>query len=163
MKIIEGLKKIKHYDRKIEKSKARITANCSILINSDNPPSQDVISNMSKEVNAHMKRISDWTEEKLTIRHALHKINMEHKVTVRGKEFTLDELLLARSMSIPTNIEVLKCLRRKEKGYSSPPNVETLILYDPNQRDKAIDDLEYFQEEIDNALDQANITVDLPL
>jgi hypothetical protein len=149
--IIQGLKRIKHLNRKIETTKERIRRWCSYM--SDEVPVYDNIS-------ALIQSASDMQTEIANIRHAMHVVNAITKVTFQNKETTLDELLLEATVTIPAKLELFNSLRRKEKnpGYRQiEPGVSVVMQYDPADRDKAIDALTERLDDINAFLDMMNI------
>jgi len=159
--IMQALKKIKHIDRKIEKTRERIQKWCSYIDPLEAPPQYDT--------NKLLQSVGDLLAEKARLRHALHMTNALHKVEYKKVKVTIDELLITRTITIPAMIDALKLQRRKEKPYNlkDDPSWEeaqrpkVVMQYDPNGRDKAIDSLENDLMEIDTLLDEVNITTDI--
>lgn len=161
MKIIEALKKIKHLDRKIEKTSDRISKWCSYIDDKEKPTAP--VYN-EEDIRRMLQQIEDWTKEKAHLRHRLHKTNLHTTFGLWNKVYTLDELLGLKEIVIPRLIETQKLMRRKEKGrwYAGDnKNAVTINQFDPKQRDKAIDSLENQKEEIDAVVDRLSIEVDV--
>lgn len=154
--ILQALKKIKHLDRKIEKTRERIQKWCSYIDPLDGPPQYDT--------NKLLQSVNDLLAEKARLRHALHMTNALHYVEYKGTKTTIDELLIAATITIPAMIDTLKLQRRKEKDrYLQGEKCEQKVVlqYDPSGRDKTIDKLENDLMEIDSLLDETNITTDV--
>lgn len=154
MKVLEGLKKIKHLDRKIEKNRSRIRAWCSHLDNVE--PQYDL--------EKLLQSTSDMILKRDHIRHMLHSTNINTTVEWRTKTYTVDELIMLRTVTLPAQISTLKLLRRHEKDryeVNDFPEARVVTHFDPKIRDKEIDKHELHLEELDTLLDQLNITTDL--
>lgn len=154
--ILQALKKIKHLDRKIEKTRERIQKWCSYIAPLEAPPQYDT--------NKLMQSLNDMLAHKARLRHALHMTNALHVVEYKKTKCTIDELLIAVTVTIPAMIDALKLQRRKEKSrYAQEAGVEQKVVtqYDPGSRDKTIDKLENDLMEIDTLLDETNITTDV--
>ena len=162
MKIIEALKKIKHLDRKIDKTTTRITAWASYLedktaTEEENKPQYD-----AQDIAGMIQQISDWVREKAKLRHRLHKTNLQTTAEFNGKAHTIDELLGLKEMIIPQQIKTLQLLRRKEKPtYGDTKHLRAVLQYDPKKRDEIIEKLEHGLEELDALLDHITIEVDI--
>jgi len=154
MKIIQALKKIKQLSRKIETTKERISTWCSYQ--SDEEPLYTDIQGMKQSV-------FDMQAEIAKIRHAIHVLNATTKVNFKGKETTLDELLLEATVTIPSKLALLSSLRRKEKNryIQNQADVKIILQYDPLERDKEVDKLIELTAEINDFIDVCNITLEL--
>jgi len=154
--ILQGLKKIKHLDRKIKKTQERIGKWASYIDPLEAPPQYDI--------KPLIQSINDMLEERARIRHALHVTNAIRVVEFEGKSLTVDELLIRLTVTIPTKIATLKQLRRKEKPYhlkDEKQEHKVVLQYDPGQRDREIDALENEMDDINTLLDEFNISVDV--
>jgi len=134
MTILEVLKKIKHVDRKIEKSKERLSRWCSYY-DIDLEPDQAPLYNTEKL----LQSLNDLIAMRGSYRHALHKANIDNKIEYKNKTFSIDELLVLRTHTLP---EKKKCLK---------------LLIDPLKRDKSIDEIENEMADLDRILDEINI------
>lgn len=165
MKILAALKRIKHLDRKIQKTRERISTWCSYIVETDgkSEPQPPVYS--AEDIRRMQQQIGDWATEKARIRHALHRTNMETVLEFDGGEGTVDELLLLQNVVLPERISTLKVLRRKEKGrgFGRHETIKSWVemQYDPRERDKELEKLEKLQEELDELLDSNNIETDV--
>ncbi len=154
--ILQALKKIKHLDRKIEKTRERIQKWCSYIDPLDGAPQYDT--------NKLLQSLNDMLANKARLRHALHMTNALHVVEYKGSKGTIDELLISTTVTIPAMIDALKLQRRKEKDrylQDEKHEQKVVLQYDPSGRDKAIDKLENDLMEIDSLLDETNITTDI--
>ena len=162
MKILAALKHIKHLDRKIEKTLKRINTWCSVIIDNEKDP--DPVYDKA-DLQKMQQKVRDWSSEKVRIRHALHLTNIRTKVTYNGKERSIDELLLIQNVLFPAELKGLKALHRREKGgYRSSSDSKdswVLLQYDPKERDKAVEEIEYQLEKLDEILDTLNIETDV--
>lgn len=161
MKIIEALKKIKHLDRKIEKTSERISTWCSYINDKENP--EHPVYN-EEDIRRMLQQIDDWVNEKAILRHRLHRTNVETTVKFWNKTYTVDELLGLKEIVIPQQINARKLLRRKEKGRffgGEHKNGVVVNQFDPKQRDQALDSLEHQREELDAFVDQLSIEIDV--
>jgi len=154
MTILQGLKKIKHLDRKIEKSRERISRWCSYL--SDEEPMYN-----ADGVRKLLQSTMDLITERNIIRHAIHKTNILVQADFQGKKVTVDELIIMTTLTIPAEIATLKLLRRKEKQYHHNKEAKVVLQYDPHERDKEIDKLEDTLDTLNVLLDNINITTEL--
>jgi hypothetical protein len=161
MKILAALKKIKHLDRKIEKTLKRIERWCSIIVDNEKDPAP--VYN-TEDVRKMHQQVTDWAIEKIRIRAALHLTNVRIVVDFRGKEHSIDELLLEQNIIIPTQLKALTSMRRKEKGgYRSSDSKDSWVImqFDPKERDVEIEKLEHLKEQLDELLDNLNIETDV--
>lgn len=153
--ILQGLKKIKHLDRKVKKLQERIAKWGSYIDPMEAPPQY--------EVRPLIQAVNDMLAERARIRHALHATNALHQIEYKGKKITIDDLLIMVTVTIPTKIATLKLLKRKEKPYNMKEEKEQKVVlqYDPADRDRQIDALENELDEINGVLDEINITIDV--
>jgi len=162
MKILAALKKIKHLDRKIEKTLKRIENWCSIIVDNEKDPAP--VYN-AEDVRKMRQRVIDWSTEKVRIRAALHLTNVRTVVDFEGKEHSIDELLLEQNVIIPAQLKAWSAMRRKEKGsgYRSTDSKDSWVVmqFDPKERDMEIEKLEYLKERLDELLDNLNIETDV--
>lgn len=165
MKILSALKKIKHIDRKIEKNMARIEKWSSYFTRDDVPEAASAPAYSAEDIRRMIQQVNDWSVEKMRIRAALHRTNVETRVDWHGQNCSIDELLLIRTMVLPKQVEVMKKLRRKEKGSSwnrTADKEEYVVLqYDPKDRDRELDSLDEKMREIDAILDEVNIETEV--
>ena len=154
MTILQGLKKIKHLDRKIGKNRNRIARWCSHF--SDEQPMYD-----NEGIRKLIQATDDLVHERNRIRHRLHETNILTTVELNGNVMTMDELIILRTLVVPEKLETLKTLRRKEKSHYQDKGITVLMHYDPAERDKAVDRLENALDEFDEILDDMNIKTDL--
>ena len=165
MKILAALKKIKHLDRKIEKTMKRIGKWSSYVIEHKDDP--DPTYNEADIKKMH-QQISDWLVQKAGIRHALHITNIETKCEWRGnKEVSIDELLLIQNVILPQKMAAQKAMRRAEKGggylsrHELNKDAYVVLQYDPKKRDIIIGSLENEKDLLDELLDNLNIETDV--
>ena len=161
MKILTALKKIKHLDRKIGKTQKRIADWCSFVVENDKDPGPDY---NADDISKMMQQVADWAGEKVRIRKCLHRTNVEVEVEWDGQKRSIDELLLIQNITLPTMIFSLRHLRRKEKNSSfghKDKDAYVVLQYDPRERDRAIEKLEYKKDELDALLDNLNIETDV--
>jgi hypothetical protein len=152
--IFQNLKRIKHLTRKIKKNSERLKKWCSHF---DNEETQYDTEKLIQSVN-------DMITERGKLRHELHKTNVEIEVLFQGRLISVDELIILVSLTIPAKIETLKLLRRRERSYNqSEDKFKVIMNYDPIERDKKIDALEYTLEEANDVLDNLNITTEITL
>jgi len=158
MKILAALKKIKHLDRKIEKTLLRIDRWSSYIVDNEEDPGPvyDI-----EDIAVMQQKIADWAAQKVRIRVALHLTNVRVKVVWEKKEYSIDELLLVQNVFMPAKMRGLKTLNRKEKGYNAPKESRVVLQYDPKQRDLDIERIEYQKESLDELLDNLNIETDV--
>jgi len=169
MTILEVLKKVKHIDRKIAKNKERVKKWCSYF-NIDVGEvgvAQTSLPEPPYDTQKLLQTLNDQIKYRAELRHALHKANIENTTTYKGKEMTIDELLVLRTKTLPEMVECLKLMRRKEKGYQIlshlPEDVckQVFVInqFDSTTRDKNMDDIEDEIADIDTILDEINITL----
>jgi hypothetical protein len=165
VKILAALKRIKHLDRKIEKTRARIGAWCSYIVEAKEGDAPPDIPYSAEDLRRMRQQITDWTFEKARIRHALHVTNMETKLPYNGQELSIDELLILQKVVLPEQLKVLQSLRRKEKrgGFGQHDSIKSWVelQYDPKERDLEIEKVEYEIEKLDELLDSANIETEV--
>jgi hypothetical protein len=162
MKIIEALKKIKHLDRKVEKAQGRVKQWCTYTVRTDKPQEgQEPLYN-AEDVRRMIQAITDWKVEKARLRHQLHITNLQTEVEFRGKVWNVDQLLLHQALVLPAMLETQKLLSRQNRGFGYHDKVtETVMQYDPKEREKRVDALEYEAEELNALLDQISIGTDV--
>jgi len=160
MKIIEALKKIKHLTRKIEKTEERIRKYASFVMHENDLPVYS-----KTDIGKFHQQIADWCNEIARIRHAIHVTNAKVTVVYNLQTLTIDELLLLRSVVIPTRIKALQNMTRARKEIMDRQNPQIIVVmqYDPKEKDKQIDYLEEQMTIIDDILDNANLTVDIEI
>ena len=153
--ILQTLKKIKHLDRKIEKNQKRISKCASYVSPEEEKPLYDPLK--------LVQSVKDMIVEVCKLKHNLHYTNATTVVKYKDKDITIDSLLLARTIVIPKFIETQKLLKKKsitsrygDNQYEKGSKV--IKLYDPREKDKAIDKLEDELADIDGLLDEINIT-----
>lgn len=149
MTILQVLKKIKHLDRKIKKTSERVQKWCSHYNNEE--PQYDTAK--------LLQSANDMLEEKARLRHLLHLANVRNTVEFNGKEHSIDELIILLTLTIPAKINLLKLMRRREKGYNTDKELQVVMHYDPAERDKKVDALENMLDKAEEILDNLNITV----
>jgi hypothetical protein len=154
MTILQALKKIKHLDRKIEKNNKRIARWCSYMDDEDPMYDADGVKKLRQSV-------EDTIRERNRLRHSIHKTNILTKVEWQHKEFTIDELLILRTLTLPAMLHSVTQMRRKEKSYNHDKDVKAVMQYDPAERDKTIDSIEDTMDGLDAFLDSVNITTEL--
>jgi len=162
MKILAALKKIKHLDRKIEKTLKRIESWCSIIVDNEKDPAP--VYN-AEDIRKMRQQVIDWAIEKTRIRVALHLTNVRTLMEFDGKEQSIDELLLEQNVVIPAKLKAWTVMRRKEKGsgYRSTDSKDSWVImqFDPKERDMEVEKLEHFKERLDELLDNLNIETDV--
>lgn len=160
MKIIEALKKIKHLDRKIAKTIERIGKWCAYIEDKRNtePPLYN-----KEDIGKMQQQIADWTSEKLRLRARLHETNVVRTAEFRGKNYSIDHLLLIQAVALPTEKKVLERMTRQHLHLSPAEREHCHIVmqYDPKGRDKDIDSVENEMEELNTLLDKLTMEIDL--
>ena len=166
LSILQTLKKIKHLDRKIEKAGARLARWCSYF-------NVDVEEGESPPYKREtlLQQLSDWRDLRAALIHGLHKANLLNTVKYKGKELTIDELLILRTKTLPDTKKTLGSMRRKEKNYNNlrylgeeeRKEVKVITQFNPAERDKAIDQIEDDMAFIDQILDELNISVQVDI
>lgn len=151
MTILQVLKKIKHLDRKVEKNSKRIQKWCSHF---NNEETQYDVAKLIQSAN-------DMLEEKARWRHLLHKTNIQTIIEFQGKNVSIDELIILLTLTLPTKINILRLLRRQEKGYNMDKDIKVVMNYDPADRDKKIDALENVMDKAEEVLDNLNIATEV--
>ena len=160
MKIISALKRIKHLDRKIEKTSTNYVKWSSFLLpagensNTYNPYSIYDLKKMKQQ-------IRDWTIEKVKIRKALHLTNINTLVTYKGKEYSIDHLLLVKCILIPNQLKLLKSLRRAEKQHYDNKEDRVITLFSYKERDMEVDALEIELSKLDEIIDNLSLSANV--
>jgi hypothetical protein len=108
-----------------------------------------------------MQSCQDLVTEIAKIRHALHRTNIMKTVDFDGRTYTIDELIGMRTTVIPNRIVLWKSLRRREKSYNDPKEVNVVTHFDHKTRDMEIDKLEDMLDDVDAILDHVNIETEL--
>jgi len=163
MRIIEGLKAIKHLDRKIEKNLKRISEWCSYEVDESNPESP--LYN-AEDIVRMKQQIMDWSIEKAKLRHLLHKTNIKTIVEFDGKSYNIDQLLLLSTMVIPTRLNMLKQLTRRSISRKSiytgdDKKIKVIMQYDPKEREKDIDALDNLSVKVSALLDSLTLNTEM--
>jgi len=167
MNILSALKKIKHLDRKIEKTLKRIQAWSSYILEDAIRPEVEWDKPLydDGDIRAMMQSVDDMTNEKARIRHLLHKTNMNITVEFEGKERTIDELLILQNIILPGKIAALSHLNRKEKGHSYnreyDKDARVIMQYDPKIKVANIDKIENRAEMLNEFLDEVSINTEV--
>jgi len=165
MKIIEALKAIKHLDRKIEKNLERIAAWCSYELDESNP--EPPLYN-TEDITKMRQQVSDWLIEKAKLRHLLHKTNIKTIVEFDGKTFNIDQLLIIKTMVLPSRLDMLKRLTRRNASsrrgsfaLTEDKKVKIIMQYDPKEREKEIDSIDNMSVKISALLDTLTLNTEL--
>jgi len=164
MKIIEALKAIKHLDRKIEKNLERIAAWCSYELDESNP--EPPLYN-AEDIAKMRQQITDWLYEKAKLRHLLHKTNIKTIVEFDGKTFNIDQLLIIKTMVLPSRLDMLKRLTRRNASSrrgvftDTEKKVKIVMQYDPKEREKEIDSIDNMSVKISALLDTLTLNTEL--
>ena len=151
MTVLQALKKIKHLTRKLEKNRQRMVRWASHLETEE--PMYDW-----KKL---MQSCQDITKEIARLRHALHQTNISKTVDFDGRVYTIDELIGLRTTVLPQLIVLWKSLRRREKNYHDPKEVNVVTHFDFRERDTEIDKLEDQLDDVDAILDHVNIETEI--
>lgn len=160
MKIIEALKQIKHLDRKIKKTSERIVKWSSYLVNSTYSEADNTPQYSAQDLKIMHQQIGDWVLKKAELRNSIHRTNIETKVQYKGKEFTIDELIILRTEVLPVLKNVEQLYSRKDVPYGAK-DTKVIVQYDFKERDKRIDSIENDQEELGNFLDKLTLETDI--
>ena len=151
MTVLQALKKIKHLSRKLEKNRQRMVRWASHL------ETEEPLYDWSKL----MQSCQDLVKEIAKLRHSLHLTNISKTVDWDGRAYTIDELIGMRTTVLPQRIVLWKSLRRREKNYHDPKEVNVITHFDYKQRDMEIDKLEDQLDEVDAILDHVNIETEV--
>lgn len=162
MTILEVLKRIKHVDRKITKNKVRLARWCSYFDNELAPGEEPLY-----DSNKLLQSISDLLDVRAQYRHALHKANIDNQIAYKNKALTIDQILILRTHTLPATKECLMLQKRKEKNWSElrylseeeRKDVRVVTQFDPLARDKRIDEIDNEMAQLDQILDEVNITM----
>ncbi|MFC7441987.1 hypothetical protein [Laceyella putida] len=127
-----------------------------------------------KEVQAKIQAYHDLAQRFFTIKSAIDRTNLETKITVAGKTFSLHEALLYKNHLIAMNKSLVEAcnlaIRRAEseverynskKERDSVDNADLLYLF-PRQEVEKVNQFNIeFMEQVDAALQIANATTQL--
>lgn len=160
MKIIAALKRIKHLDRKVEKTKERIKKWSSFVNDSTDPIDPQF---GTTDIRKMRQQIHDWMVEKARLRHRIHATNLQTTAVFKGTTYTLDELLCLQSIVMPADKAAWEIHNRKSKPYTGGPNpaVTVVIQYDPKEKTKQIDAIDDTMLELNELLDNMTMETDI--
>lgn len=167
MKIIEGLKKIKDLQRKLDDLKEKIQKHSAYLSN-ETP----VYPEQAKQVAEWAQACKDIIAEMLKIRYAIQKTNLETLVTIEinGEqvEHSIAEWIHRRRDLAALDMSVLKGLTDRglregvlAQSTGAPLKITIVRCYDPAQRDKMLEVYASEPSLVDARLEIVNAVTDL--
>lgn len=155
MKILDGLKKIKLLQKKVDKNVQRIADNCCSF------EGEDPVHDIRVMIQSH----SDLVLEINDIRAKIQRTNSSTKIDEdKYKNHTIASLITYRQVVLPQKIEILKSLskaRKENEGRYDQQKRKVVLHYNPKNRDLSIDEYEDDLTEIDSILDKYNMATDL--
>ncbi|MBD3406146.1 MAG: hypothetical protein GF411_08480 [Candidatus Lokiarchaeota archaeon] len=166
MKIIEGLKKLKVLEKRINKNCEDITKYASVL--STEKPAFETEAKQKEEVKKLVQSSEDLANEYLKLKGQIEKTNLQVSATIKGRTHSLSEFLvikrkLARIMQrVYTALDTSAAENRSHTMRFAPDQKVNIIqLYDEAERNDKLREWQELYEEIDSRLEVINATEDL--
>ena len=167
MKIIEGLKKLKYLEKKLDDLKEKIRRFCCDM-DYETPAYPD----QKEQIESWIQSYKDVLKEISNISYRLHKTNIETKVKIEldGKivEKSIAEWILRRRklITMETNLYTLLTDRGLKEGPVQFPsgnilNAKIRRYYDIKEKDRKLTSLSNEPFEIDSKLEIVNAITDL--
>ncbi|TCS96808.1 hypothetical protein [Hazenella coriacea] len=180
MLIQQGLSELKLIKKRMAKIKEELSTYSAWSSKKKHPwgikgaNQEYTVKQAEKEVQAKIQAYHDLSQRFFLIKSAIDRTNLETKVTVAGKTFTLHEALLYKNHLIEMNKNLVDAcdvaIRRAEmeverynnkKDRDSVDNADLLYLF-PRQEIEKVNQFNIeFMEQVDAALQIANATTSL--
>ena len=166
MKIIEGMKRLRVIEKRMESQKSAITEYASKL--STEMPRFRTIEEQKKEVAALVQSNNDLCSEYLRIKRSIEYTNLKVPVEILGKEYKISELLVIKRKLANMMIGTYRALnttgaqvrlKSAPKFDDETPKVES--LYDERTKLDNIRKWQDLNDAIDSRLEVINATTDL--
>lgn len=166
MKIIEGMKKLRLLEKKIEQNCERIRTYASAC-STDKLP-YDTEDRQRKEVQSLIQSSKDMMEEYLRLKAAIDHTNLTVTVSLQGEERTIHEWLWIKrklgNMMHRTYSSLTEDIGRS-RVHDAPTigdeRPQVIRLYDEEDKVKALDKWQSIVHEIDPRLEVINATTEI--
>lgn len=167
MKIIEGLKKLRILEKRMQSNNMDIQKYSAIV--STEKPNFNTEDEQRKEVMSRIQANLDLVHEHLTLKKRLEKTNLETQVTIQGKTYTISELLVLRRGLGKHVIQTYTSLNesgatmrlRNAVKIDGQPAPHVVRMYDERTKNEQLRAWSDFFDEIDSKLEVVNATEDL--
>jgi len=167
MKIIEGLKKLKVIEKRMEKNRNQITQYASMV--SIERPIFNTEENQRKEVASLIQANNDLLKEYLDLKGKIEKTNFTFKVEMGGVMYTISDLLVIKRKLAKVMMQTYEALNNSA-GQSRIRNVsigagerspQVVLFYDEKAKLAGLDVWQDLYNNIDSRLEVINATTDL--
>ena len=166
MKIIEGMKRLRVIEKRMESQERAITEYSSKL--STEMPRFRTKEDQAKEVASLIQSNNDLCAEYLKTKRSIEYTNLKVTVELQGKSYCISDLLVIKrklsKMMVATYRSLNDCmaqsrLRNAPKFDGETPKVE--VLYDEREKLENIRKWQDLEDAIDSRLEVVNATTDL--
>ena len=166
MKIIEGMKRLRVIEKRMESQQRAITEYSSKL--STEMPRFQTKEDQAKEVASLIQSNNDLCAEYLKTKRSIEYTNLKVTVELQGKSYCISDLLVIKrklsKMMVATYRSLNDCmaqsrLRSAPKFDGETPKVE--VLYDEREKLENIRKWQDLEDAIDSRLEVVNATTDL--
>ena len=166
MKIIEGMKRLRVIEKRMESQQRAITEYSSKL--STEMPRAQTKEDQAKEVASLIQSNNDLCAEYLKTKRSIEYTNLKVTVELQGKSYCISDLLVIKrklsKMMVATYRSLNDCmaqsrLRSAPKFDGETPKVE--VLYDEREKLENIRKWQDLEDAIDSRLEVVNATTDL--
>jgi hypothetical protein len=175
--IANGLKELKHIDRKIIK-KINEIQNLSAGQSNNVPKFGD---DQTDRVSRMIQSVNDLITRKMNLKLAISRANIDTTVSFRGRDYSLQEILFMREggqrdsivdlkralfSALRTDATVertVKSLNDKLAGDKDAKKIEVVRYFDVDERDKNEEDFTLLLQELDYLIEQANFSTHIPI
>lgn len=167
MTLIEALKQLKVIQKRIQSNANNIQAYASKP--STEKPFFDSENEQKQQVTSLLQSNKDLLNEYMKLKQSLEKSNLEIKVEILGKQYSISELLMLRRFGcqwMMTTIQALNDSSANNRLRNAPQDAEgrnAFIerLYDEKDKNKELRSWEDLLNAIDSRLEIVNATTDL--
>jgi len=171
MTIANGLKELKHIDKRILKKTSEIERLCAGQSNQVPKYGDDQQEHVTKLIQS----TKDLIQRKMDIKLAITKKNVETVVSFRKREYSLQEILFLRESGLrgqsiadlikrlfsalhsDDRVEIgVKSINDRNAGEKDAPKVEIIRYFDIDKRDREEEEFDRLLQELDYLIEEAN-------
>ena len=159
MTVAQGIQELKLIDQKVEKRRQNLKVLCAYA--SDKKP---VYEDQTAKVKSLRQSILDLLDRKCKIKAAIMQANLTTKVSWKGTDRTLQQILFLKQegagqvQGMLTSLDHSQIEREVEarKSRDDKSNVVTVLCYDPAEKERALEAHLDLQGNLDVLIDSAN-------
>lgn len=162
MKLIEAMKELKTIEKRMDKNSKKITEYASSLdserVQFGTPKEQE------KEVAGLVQANEDLMVNFLNLKTSIDQTNLNTKVDIEGKVYTIAELLIVKRRMASFMVNTYRALNEdKGRGLQRhrSDNAKVIVFFDEKKKNKGLEQWETLYERIDSRLEVVNATTEL--